>query len=142
VQIWNVSTGGDCTYAWLVAVVGKVGSSPVGNVFYCGDDLNAKYYGDPVYLVEFGGQEATGEGNNFEVWLADEVHPYQGYWVGVGSNQGDTELVDAYTSCGWAGGKPAYVYAQGKASGDVVAESTSPPSLLFWTYNEEIGLYS
>jgi hypothetical protein len=77
VQIWNVSTGGDCTNDWLVTPVGYVGSAPVGNVFSCGDDLNATYYGDEVYLVEFDDGTATGEGNGLPVWLA-APHPHQG----------------------------------------------------------------
>jgi hypothetical protein len=111
---------------------------PVGNVFSCGDDLNATYYGDEVYLVEFDGGTATGEGNGLPVWLA-APHPHQGWWVGIGADQGDTRLVDAYASCGFGVGHPVYVYVQKcKTNGCVVAEDTTAPSLLFWSYNNEV----
>jgi hypothetical protein len=137
VQTWDISSGGACS-DWRVEFEGTVGTGgpePVGNVFTCGDDWNATYYGDDVYLVQFYPQGSDGNalpvpasaGYTEPVYLQSASH--SGYWVATG-NSTDTELIDAYSSCHAAALQ--YVYAGCKGNGCLVRESPNPSSLLFW----------
>jgi len=136
VQLWNVTTGGRCSDDWTAYFAGYVGTS-AGNVFFCGDDLNAKYYGDPVYDVSFPSADdsypflyphSDGDGN--PVYANSDSPP--GNLVATG-NSADTELIDPNTTCD-DDGQVQYVYAGCEGNGCLVRESPNPPSLLFWYF--------
>jgi hypothetical protein len=131
VETWDISTGGACSN-WSVEFVGTVGTGGVesaGNVFTCGNDWNATYYGDWVYFVQYDytGPEPASAGYTQPVYLQSASH--SGYWVATGDST-DTELIDAYSSC--HSDALQYVYAGCKGNGCLVRESPNPSSLLFW----------
>jgi hypothetical protein len=134
VQIYNRSTGGACTDNWIAEADGTVGKS-AGNVFTCGHDWNATYYGDQVYLISFlyptndDQDYLVGTGNGGQVGMTYQVNA--GYFVATG-NSSDTKLIDADASCTYS--ELQWLYASGKTNGSVVRESTDPASLLFWAY--------
>jgi hypothetical protein len=139
-QTWDISSGGACS-DWSVefeGTVGTGGSEAFGNVFTCGNDWNATYYGDVVYLVQFYPQGSDGNGLPVpaSAGYTDPVYlrsggDYAGYWVATGDST-DTELIDPYSSC--HAGALQYVYAGCKGNGCLVRESPNPPSLLFWQW--------
>jgi hypothetical protein len=132
VQLYNKNTGGTCTTDWNATFEGYVGEGTVGNVFYCGDDLNAKYYGDPDYQVTYatGGWWAMGLGPTEPVMLSDGINN----WVATSSNLLDTTLIDVDDSCDpdFGNGTAQFVYAGCDGNGCIVRTAPSPSSLLFW----------
>lgn len=137
-QLWAISSGGACSdwSATFLGTVGTGGVEPAGNVFTCGNDWNATYYGDWVFLVQF--WPAGTSGNNLPVpasaGYTDPVYLRSpgddaGYWVATG-NSTDTTLIDAYSSC--HDSALQFVYAGCKGNGCLIRESPNPSSLLFW----------
>jgi hypothetical protein len=141
VQTWNFSTGGTCSQDWYVSAIGHVGAGGF-NPFWCGDDLNARYYGDVVFLVIYAtGSSGTyvpeSTGDEAPVYVFPETAPYDlGYWVAPNSSLTDTTLIDATTSCTY-GGQEQYVYAGCLGNGCRVREAHYPPSLWFWAWLEQ-----
>jgi hypothetical protein len=134
-QLYNISTGGDCSTDWDVTLEGYVGqTTSVGNVFGCGNDWNAKFYFDPVYLLQFNspvwGEPGTAQDllSNNSIFVNQPDPTY--YFVATGSNLGDTQLVDPWASC--QDSKLMYLYAKGKTNGSEEYESSAPPSLSYW----------
>jgi hypothetical protein len=149
VVMYAYTDGGACTSDWDVAFEGDIPKSAGGTIkppFYCGDDFNAKYEGDPIFQVTFspstGGiyvPESAGGGSPVDLTPyvenanpTNSTDPYQGYWVMTSSNTTDTTMVDVAASC--ATGVAQYVYASCLADGCTVNEGPDPASLLFWDW--------